>query len=311
MLKHRLIFGTLMIFALTGLLWLDNRVGALPVDILPGHEVLPAGIVMLAIVLLLILLGTRELAAMATKKEIPCDVVQMAAAAAGVCILTYIIRPDHKPEMAIGFFGLLVGFVFLLTPLRTNMAYKSTEKGFAAVGFSMLSLVYLGVLPAFYVAIRHHHSAWVIAAVIMVIKCCDIGAYFTGRAIGRNKLIPWLSPGKTIEGLVGGMATSAIVATLFALASNHYDASGYWVIVDGLPTFVSKPMPLIWAAVAGAIFGGVGQYGDLIESLFKRDADVKDSGNSIPGFGGVLDLVDSPLGAAPLAYLALMFYRMM
>ena len=114
-------------------------------------------------------------------------------------------------------------------------------------------------------------------------KFTDIGAYFGGRALGRHKLIPWLSPAKTWEGLLAGVITAGLVGMACAPQVSN----------------------LSWqkAFVFGAIIGGVGQLGDLLESLMKRDAEVKDSGTLIPGFGGILDVIDSPLLAAPFAYL--------
>jgi phosphatidate cytidylyltransferase len=120
-----------------------------------------------------------------------------------------------------------------------------------------------------------------------VVKFTDIGAYFGGRALGKHKLIPWLSPGKTWEGLFFGLATAGLIGAVFS----H---------------FISQPdYHLAWwkGVIFGAVIGGIGQLGDLLESLMKRDAEVKDSGRLIPGFGGILDIIDSPLLAAPFAYL--------
>src|SRR5690606_31108032 len=131
-------------------------------------------------------------------------------------------------------------------------------------------------------AIRAEHSAWVLAAVLLVTKSCDIGAYFTGRAIGKHKLIPWLSPAKTWEGLGGGAALAAIVslATLTPLAGLHW----------------------AYALLVGVVLAGLGEGGDLLASMLKRGATFKDSGSSVPGVGGVLDVIDSPLLAGPVAY---------
>jgi phosphatidate cytidylyltransferase len=127
----------------------------------------------------------------------------------------------------------------------------------------------------------------ILVMVLLVVKATDIGAFFGGRAIGRHKLIPWLSPGKTWEGLICGVLFSALVGALLA----RY---------IGLPDF-----RLTWwkGLIFGAVLGGIGQAGDLLESLMKRDAEVKDSGALVPGFGGILDIIDSPLLAAPFAYL--------
>ncbi len=123
--------------------------------------------------------------------------------------------------------------------------------------------------------------------ILLVVKSTDIGAYFGGRYLGKHKLIPWLSPGKTWEGLFCGLATAALVGLGCSLVWPHALSTITW------------PKALIF----GIVIGGVGQAGDLLESLMKRDAQVKDSGNIIPGFGGLLDVIDSPLLAAPAAYL--------
>src|SRR5262249_23507982 len=120
---------------------------------------------------------------------------------------------------------------------------------------------------------------------------CDIGAYFTGKAIGRHKLIPWLSPGKTWEGLFGGIAAAALVAAGAAALYRHC-----------LGTNGIGLMPCGYAAFVGALFAIAGQAGDLLESVLKRDAGVKDSGQALPGMGGVLDVLDSILLTAPLAF---------
>jgi phosphatidate cytidylyltransferase len=119
--------------------------------------------------------------------------------------------------------------------------------------------------------------------ILLTVKFTDIGAFFGGRALGRHKLIPWLSPGKTWEGLICGMLTAGAAGAACSRFMPH----------------------LSWgkAAIFGVIIGGIGQMGDLLESMMKRDAQVKDSSSMIPGFGGVLDITDSPLLAAPFAYL--------
>jgi phosphatidate cytidylyltransferase len=119
---------------------------------------------------------------------------------------------------------------------------------------------------------------------ILMVCAADIGAYFAGRAFGRRKLAPRVSPGKTVEGAVGGLLLTAVVA-------------GCGAVYFGLPTF---------AAIA---FGfGVGIFsivGDLTESMFKRAAALKDSGTLLPGHGGLLDRIDSVTAAAPLYALGL------
>ena len=123
----------------------------------------------------------------------------------------------------------------------------------------------------------------IILDILLMVKFTDIGAYFGGKALGRRKLIPWLSPGKTWEGLACGLLAAGAVGI----------------------AFTPQISQLTWykALIFGILIGAVGQLGDLFESMMKRDAEVKDSGRLIPGFGGILDVIDSPLLAAPFAYL--------
>ena len=123
---------------------------------------------------------------------------------------------------------------------------------------------------------------------IAVVKASDTGAYFTGRFLGRHKLIPRLSPNKTWEGLAGGFLFSLIVSLLF------------WWFAGGQLGVVSLR---VWdAAILGVLLAGSGVIGDLVESMIKRNADIKDSGHLIPGMGGVLDVLDSLLFGAPVLY---------
>jgi phosphatidate cytidylyltransferase len=175
-----------------------------------------------------------------------------------------------------------LGIGTLLIGVLTQCRGKNTEGTMAAGAAAAFAFVYLGLMPGTLLAIRAEHTAWVLAAALLTTKSCDIGAYFTGRAIGKTKLIPWLSPGKTWEGLIGGV----LFASLVSLASLTPLAGLHWA----------------YALLVGAVLAVVGQAGDLLASMFKRDAAVKDSGSSIPGFGGVLDVIDSPLLAGPVAY---------
>jgi phosphatidate cytidylyltransferase len=122
---------------------------------------------------------------------------------------------------------------------------------------------------------------------IFVVKFCDIGAYTFGRLFGKHKFSPVISPKKTWEGMAGGVLFSVIASSLFAK---------YCAI-----------MPVLPAVVFGVIFAFAGQLGDLAESMLKRAAETKDSAAFVPGFGGVLDVIDSPLAAGVLAYLYFLF----
>ncbi len=128
------------------------------------------------------------------------------------------------------------------------------------------------------------HGPQIVLWLLLLVIAADIGAYFTGRTLGRRKLAPRVSPGKTWEGALGGLATVALVAWAGAV---HF----------GLPA-----LPCVAFGCAVGIFSIVG---DLTESMFKRSAGLKDSGSLLPGHGGILDRIDSVTAAAPLYALGL------
>lgn len=176
--------------------------------------------------------------------------------------------------------------------LRYREPARQTER----LAASALTLLYVGLLLSFAVQMRFAGTGgdWGLAAIaslIIVVKLCDIGAYTVGRLIGRHKLAPRLSPGKTIEGGVGGL--------LFAVFGAWLSLAVLWPAMSR----VTPPTVLVWQWLGfGLTVGVAGMLGDLAESLLKRDLGRKDSSDWMPGFGGVLDLLDSILVAAPIAY---------
>lgn len=308
MLRYRLIVGPLMLAALLAVLWLDARLDRLSIEGTPwqtlflGRTYLPAGLVLLLVFLLLVVLGSRELRDIFRAKAIDPPLWLLILAGWVGCLAMYIIPHRLDASAAVPLLATLIIAVFLASVFQHGWARKKTDGAVAVAGAVLFTMMYTGILPGFFLAIRRWHSPWVIAAIILVIKCCDIGAYFAGRYLGTHRLIPWLSPKKTWEGLIGGVALASAAALALAALLNALHLAGVYQSLDGERTFVHAPYPLLAAAAAGALFGLVGQFGDLIESLFKRDAGLKDSGHSIPGFGGILDVVDSPLVVAPVAY---------
>ena len=189
----------------------------------------------------------------------------------------------------VGTFAAVVLSAFLVE-MATFRAPGSSVVRIAVVVFVAS---YLGLLPSFLVQLRWPASELqaedgvrrctvALALAIFVPKCCDIGAYFTGRWLGRHPMTPVLSPKKTWQGLAGGL----IVSALAAFAINRFGGG----LRDAAPLGF------------GVTVGGAGVLGDLAESLVKRDCQKKDASQSVPGFGGVLDIVDSVLFAAPVAY---------
>jgi len=314
MLKHRLIFGPIMIAALLGVVVLDgvldhiDLTGAWAQDLFFGRTYLPSGLLLLVCFTGLMVLGARELCVIFRAKGVTIDTpVIMLSGLLGL-VLFYAIPHWIDTQTAVAIYGSAMSGLFLAT-LIIHSRRGRTQGAIHAAAAGMFTFVYLGVLPGYLMAIRAWHSPWVLIAIIGITKACDIGAYFTGMAFGKHKLIPWLSPGKTWEGLIGGMVLSAGLAIGLAALGNYADATGYWVRDNGSREFVQVLYPLWFAGIAGLLIGLIGQFGDLAASLFKRDAGIKDSGKAIPGFGGVLDVIDSPIVTAPFAYWMLMLVR--
>lgn len=163
--------------------------------------------------------------------------------------------------------------------------------------FGLVGLAYIGLLFSSFVLLRElpgvlrvspfgsaDKGAWLMLFVAACVWATDTFAYFVGRALGKHKLAPALSPAKTIEGAIGGLCGAMAVGAAF----------GNWI-----------HLPLVHGLAIGAIAGTVGQMGDLFESALKREIGVKDFGHVMPGHGGALDRFDSLLFVVPLAYLYL------
>jgi phosphatidate cytidylyltransferase len=170
----------------------------------------------------------------------------------------------------------LTAFMWIAFAPRLVTPWAAGVAGVLALVPAWLALVCLRLAPP-------PHGQWVLFTLVLV-WAADIGAFFAGRRFGRIRLAPVVSPGKTWEGVVGGMALSALVAV----------AGSLWFHVS-LAVF----LPLCLATVAFSVIG------DLTESLLKRFAGLKDSGTLFPGHGGVMDRIDSLTGAAPVLLLGL------
>jgi len=169
-------------------------------------------------------------------------------------------------------------FTFVLLFIR-----RENSQALASISVTMFGLLYIAWFFSFFVKIKFlPQGASLVAFLILVTKMGDVGAYFAGRSIGKHSLIPRISPNKTVEGTVGGLIAS--VAT--ALVSKLY-----------LPGYSYAHLLIL-----GLLLGILAQVGDLAESLIKRDCNVKDAGDNISGFGGILDIIDSLLFTAPIFY---------
>lgn len=195
---------------------------------------------------------------------------------------------DDASVMAIGF------AVCCLAGIRT----REIKDNFQRIGGTFIGILLIPFMMTFFIRTYHlfenpHIGIGVGCWILAVSKFSDVGALLVGSWLGKNKMAPKISPAKTWEGLIGGILISCLVGFL---------------IVDFLPDcFPPKFSPWISAVFAVPV-ATMAALSDLIESVIKRQAEVKDSGRSIPGIGGAFDLIDSLLLSAPVAYLIFSFY---
>lgn len=211
---------------------------------------------------------------------------------------------------------LLIGSLGAAAPIVLR---RTTDGALRDVGANYVILLYGGFLASFPVMIRSADEGpagtWYLLLVVLVTKSADIGAYFAGTLLGRRKLIPEVSPSKSVEGLIGGLLASGIAAAGLITAAgawNNLAQHGEWPS-DGLGVMTSLAMlahadttiTILRAFLFGVILAAAGQLGDLFESCCKRDAAVKDSGRFMPTYGGLWDLMDSLIVAIPVGWLML------
>lgn len=190
------------------------------------------------------------------------------------------------------------GAVFVLLVGAVLWARSPTERPLGSLAVTVFGVLYPGATLAYAYALRHHRfvvepaaGAALVFFPIALTWLSDTGAYFVGRAFGRRKLMPIVSPGKTVAGAIGGVVAAV---------------AGAWLYNDQLLRPVAQLALAPWTALAfGAVISAVGQVGDLVKSLFKREAGVKDSSTFFGAHGGVLDRLDSLYFAIPVAYLIL------
>lgn len=196
----------------------------------------------------------------------------------------------NAPQFAIAAL-ISLSLVSLAIALRRSDDLKDSLTSVSSTTFGVL---YVALLPGCLIGVRMlpdtvthmtapHLASKLLTMFFAVVMMTDTGAFYVGRSFGRHKLAPRISPGKTIEGAIGGFATAMITGVLCKLIFFH-------------------EIPITHAIALGATIGVVGQVGDLAESMLKRGAGVKDSGNLLPGHGGMLDRIDSILFCAPLLY---------
>lgn len=296
-LRWRLVSAAFLIGGLAFLLWLDfQRLGGAR----PGIVLLPLAFVAAT-------LGVAELRRMlATRGVAPHGLETYLAVWLTLAMASLPLLGDGGRQLAdrcgpLGPAPLALAAAVILLFAGEMARYREPGGVTVRIANGMLAAVYLGILPGYLIALRgHRDNAWGLMALlsmIVVVKLSDSGAYFAGRLFGRHPLARLLSPKKTIEGSIGGIAASMLGAVLMGLYFLP------WIVPDlsaGASTSVSTVAAWRWA-LYGAALAIAGMTGDLAESLIKRDMGQKDAGRILPGMGGVLDVLDSLLFGAPVA----------
>jgi phosphatidate cytidylyltransferase len=239
--------------------------------------------------------------------------VALAAAAMVFALYEFYVlakKRDKNPDIGAGYLGAAALFTIFyfaepgrdvdysmiqlaVLALTASVLIAATLRGapfdriIASSGATILGVLYIVLLGGHLVAVRmgfeQKLSAHLLSFFFLVLMGADTGAYYTGRAFGKHKLAPNISPGKTWEGVCGGMLTALALATL----------AHFWFF---------RELPLKWALPLAAVMMILGVLGDLSESALKRSAGAKDAAKLLPGHGGVLDRLDSLLFNAPLIY---------
>src|ERR1700752_1611644 len=213
---------------------------------------------------------------------------------AGAAIVTIAtLTQQNDPAISI----LLIQFVIIVltagTLIATTLRGAPFETMIGSAGATVLGVLYVPLLGSHLIFLRTGFdqtlSAHLLSFFFLVLMGADAGAYYVGRAFGKRKLAPSISPGKSWEGVVGGVAAALLMAAV----------AHYWFF---------RELPLKYALPLAVVMTVVGIFGDLAESALKRGAGAKDAASILPGHGGLLDRLDSLLFNAPLIYYFARFY---
>lgn len=202
---------------------------------------------------------------------------------------------------AVGFAGVIGAFV-LLTAGMTRPDLRTSFPGVAASAFA---IVYVALPFALLAQLRQQWAgAILILYLLIVVWSGDTAAYYAGRLLGRHKLAPRISPGKTWEGTIASFIASIALGTWFFSNAKAVSVALYQahLISQVQGFFAQRPPDLLTLVILSGLINIAAQLGDLVESLIKRGAGVKDSGALLPGHGGMLDRVDALLFAAPVLW---------
>lgn len=196
--------------------------------------------------------------------------------------LFIIMMPEVTYAYIIYITDVQVNLIIVMALLMLSFTVISKNRfSFVDMGFCVLAVAYIGIGFMYFYETREAGLIYILYA-LLIVWVTDTGAYLFGRSFGRRKLWPQISPNKTIEGFVGGILSSVVLAIVFNLSG--------WI----------DDIPMVLLIVFTMVLSVAGQLGDLVESALKRHFDVKDSGRILPGHGGVLDRFDSFIFVLPL-----------
>jgi phosphatidate cytidylyltransferase len=272
------------------------------------YVIVQGGLWTLGTVMVVILLGQREFYRLIEDKGAHPLVGFGLAAGAALPVVAYLGNEYHATVLMTA--TLLAVMIAQLTKAEIGEALSSISGTFFGVFYVGWLLSHAVPLREFHGVVLSRSGASVVEELgiapeagiyyliftLTVVVWCDAGAYFAGRTYGKRKLAPRISPGKTVEGAIGGI----IIGVLGGLATKS--------LFDFFWPALSVPIDWVPVLVFAAVLAVVAIVGDLVESLLKRDAERKDAGRLLPGMGGVLDRIDSPLLAIPVMYYMLLFY---
>jgi phosphatidate cytidylyltransferase len=239
------------------------------------------------------ILGLYEFYALAKKKDLKPDAAAGYLGGAALFTVFYFASPDPRQGLDLETIALILILLTIGTLIAMTLRGAPFDRMIPSAGATILGVVYVVVLGGHLVALRTGFeqplSAHLLSFFFLVLMGADTGAYYSGKAVGKHKLAPKISPGKTWEGVAGG-----ILAALVLAAAAHF-----WFF---------RELPLKWALPLAGVMTILGIMGDLTESALKRGAGAKDAAKILPGHGGVLDRLDSLLFNAPLIYYFAHFY---
>lgn len=236
--------------------------------------------------------GLFEFFSLTKKLALKADAGVAYLGAAALVVAFIFDAPTKAPDLLLLTLAMLVAGVLISQTFRFS---KDFSKMLAGTGVTILGVLYVAFLGGFLIAARVGFegtpglSTKLLLFFLIVLFGSDSGAYFTGRALGKHKLAPAISPGKTVEGLIGGLVAAAAFAAICTA------------------TFFPE-LPYKFAIPLAVVMAIVGVLGDLAESAMKRGSDTKDAATILPGHGGLLDRLDSLLLNAPILYYFARFY---